>query len=195
MKLVLDVEATGLKETDDILQLATIILNSNDSVFAAYNFYFKTDKKYAEAYIINGLLKEKLANSNYNQDNVKQIMKIILKDVDTLIGYNLMFDLNLIFNKCDDVLINNIYNLNKLDMMKDLDWYKAGFDSKKGFTKHYLRLEESVSKMINSGTDINDMKKEYQQIFNTKDANFHDARWDTYTTYLLYRDYYKKLNL
>lgn len=192
MKIIIDLETTGFKESDDILQISVIKLDDNNKINFIHNNFFKTDKYYPEAYVVHGLLKEELSNSPWKQSDLNNLITVLFNKVDTIIGYNTNFDYGMLFKKSDDFNKNMLKNIQIVDMMRDLNWYKKSYNTKNGRRNNNLRLEEALSEMINKGTDLNQMKEEFKRLFKIQQFNSHDARWDTYVTYVLYRDYYLK---
>lgn len=96
-RIVIDTETTGLDPNEDeILQLSVINVNDGSTI---YNQYFKPEKatSWEQAQAVNGISPEMVANAPCIADEREKINDILCF-ANIIIGYNISFDLNFLFN-------------------------------------------------------------------------------------------------
>ena len=123
--LVFDVETTGLSaEFDEVLQLS--ILAPDGEVLFYQNFCPQYTFVYPDASNVNGLPYEKVKDCPPIYDFIPMIRDILLK-TDTLMGYNVEFDMNFIKK-----LGINLSGYKEIDVIKCFAEYFGDYNEFKG---------------------------------------------------------------
>lgn len=164
-KVVLDLETTGIRENDEIIQLSIINLEGK----ILFNQYIKPTKveNWDEAYKIHKISKELLEDKNNIEVHRKNIQKI-LDNVKYIIGYGVAFDYKLLKRNNFDV-----------DHIKTLDISE--------FFKYLYR------KILNDPKVGRPKLIECSSFYGFKENGFHNSLIDTKATLLAYKGIYKDM--
>lgn len=184
MKLVfLDTE-TNNKSPGQICQLTYIIYNTSPSSplekVRAKNFFFTVDYVAESAYEVHGFNAETLKTLSGNL-TFKDLYKLFKKDLmesDFIIGHNVNFDVSFLRKEFERLGIDfepkNLfcsmnYFKNILKLKNSLGSIKA---PKLSELLNYLKISEE------------NILESTKKLFNSEEAYFHDARFDTTALYL-----------
>jgi DNA polymerase III epsilon subunit-like protein len=165
--IILDTETSGFY--NDILQLAYVICNDEETIIKSVNKFVKDRIPSIDSTKIHGITKEKIKKEGID---FHEIIKELSKDLDTceiIVGHNVQFDLNTIKNDIRTYGIHIVDNkgnnkINIFDSVKIIDTLTLA--------KKKIKLEEL-----------------YFELFNKKFIGAHDALNDVLVT----KDCYFKL--
>lgn len=181
----LDTEATGLDfNNNQILQLSYIICDSKLNIVNSKNFYLDVDAEIEEgASAIHKITKEK--NIELSQGRkFNDVAFEIYWDLNNskVICHNTDFDLSFIkkeFSRLDE-------NLDIKDSFCTMKYYKDVLKIKNAYGYKWPKLEEVIDFLK---LDKKQLLEESKKVFNTNDnIEFHDARLDIYSTYVIYKE-------
>lgn len=183
MYIFLDTETTGLLNTrDQIVQLSYIITDEEFNIVEAKNYFFDVDVEISEeATEVHGIDKEKLIELSGGK-KFKDYAKDILWDFQSakVICHNVQFDTSFLtsaFKMIDkDLNLSNTFctMMNYEDILKLQHSYYGTKWPKLSEVVEFLQL------------NIDDLKMKAMELFG-ETGEFHDARLDVYTTYVIYK--------
>lgn len=160
--IILDTETSDFN--GDILQLAWVILDSNNKIISESNYYIKDRITSKEAFLVHKIGLEKLRKEG--KDFV-QVIKLFIKDlekVSTIIGHNVQYDL-----RC---LLKNLRKYDVYIKIDDLLNYNI-FDS----------FDILCTKKLSGGKSL---EKLHEELFKSNFLDAHDASVDVSNTYKCY---------
>lgn len=190
----LDTETTGLDYNDNqILQLSYIICKPNGEIIKAKNFYLDVDVEIeAGASDTHGITKERIIKLSQGK-KFKDIAAEVFWDLsdNKIICHNANFDIS--FIKEEFSRLNKNLNVSK-DSFCTMEYYTDILKIHNYYGYKWPKLEEVINYLK---IDRNELLKEAKKIFDTNDnIEFHDARLDVYSTYVIYHTMLtKSLNL
>ncbi|NYV27661.1 3'-5' exonuclease [Streptobacillus felis] len=164
-KIVLDLETTGIRENDEIIQLSIIDSDGNNLL----NEYFKPINvtEWEDAYKIHKISREMLYDKPSIEDFREEIQKI-LDMTDYMIGYGIDFDYKL--------LIRHGFNVEHIRKVDISDYFK------------YL-----YRKILNDPKLKRPKLIECSSYYGFKEDDFHNSLTDCYATLLSYKGIYKDM--
>ena len=163
-KIVLDLEATGIRDDDEIMQLS--IMNIDGEII--FNEYFKPQKtEWDEAMKIHGITPEFVKDKKSIED-YRETIQLILDKTEYIVGYGIDFDYTLL--KRQGFKVNHIIKVDISEYFKYL----------------YRKLLDDVNakrpKLI-----------ECASFYGFKEEKFHDSLVDCVATLYCYNNMYKDL--
>ena len=163
-KIVLDIEATGIREDDEIMQLSIMSIDGEE----IFNEYFKPKKEEWEAAMkIHGITPEFVKDKKSIEEYRKEIQSILDK-TEYVIGYGIDFDYNLL--KRQGFKVDHII---KLDISE--------------YFKYLYR------KLLNDVNAKRPKLIECASFYGFKEEKFHDSLVDCLATLYCYNNMYKDL--
>lgn len=164
-KIILDLETTGIREDDEIIQLSIIDLEKE----ILFNEYIKPKviTEWEDAYKIHKISSEMLEDKN-DIDHYREKIQKILDNTEYIIGYGIYFDYKLLKRQGF-----NVDHIKKVDIS---EYFKYLYRKKlKDFNIKRPKLIECAS------------------FYGFKANNYHDSLTDCYATLFSYKSMYKDL--
>ncbi|CAM3162970.1 3'-5' exonuclease [Streptobacillus ratti] len=164
-KIVLDLETTGIRENDEIIQLSIIDTNGEK----LFDEYFKplNVTEWKEAYKIHNISKEMLENKSSIEEYREKIQSI-LDFTDYMIGYGIDFDYKLLQRQGFSV-----EHIKKIDIS---DYFKYIY--RKIFNDPKLKRPKLI---------------ECSSYYEFKDKGFHNSLTDCFATLKSYKGIYRDM--
>lgn len=182
--IIVDVEATGFENSDDITQLSIIEVDNNLQIVDYYNGYFNTDiqisPKVESITGVNNIKLKTLSNGMYLEDSIADFMHMFQKDL-PIIGHNISFDKRMI----EQNLMRTGFSLPQAETLCTMHTLTDVMKLKGKFNKpKYPKLEEAFA-FVSRQTKVSraDYNKYYTDNFE-RPLTAHDAVYDTYLTYV-----------
>jgi hypothetical protein len=158
LKLLLDTETTGFSNNDKVLQLSYIIFN-DIQIIKSFNKLIKIDASIKiNNSFIHGITNERCLKEGIQLVPVLEILLNDLKYCRSIIGHNISFDIR---------MLKNEFKRNNIDYL----------------LLESIQLEDTMSI---HGARIK-LGKLYEDLFNEKIINAHDAYYDVLATYKIYK--------
>ena len=164
-KIILDLETTGIREDDEIIQLSIIDLEGK----TLFNEYIKPQivEEWDDAYKIHKISKEMLEDKK-NIEEYRQKIQKILNNTTYIIGYGIDFDYNLLKRQGF-----NVDHIKKVDI-----------------SEYFKYLYRKILKDINAKRP---KLIECASFYGFKGDNYHDSLTDCMATLYSYKAMYKDL--
>ncbi|WP_064607064.1 3'-5' exonuclease [Streptobacillus moniliformis] len=164
-KIILDLETTGIRENDEIIQLSIIDIKGEK----LFNEYFKPINvtEWEEAYKIHNIGKEMLEDKLTIEEYREKIQNI-LDSTDYMIGYGIDFDYKLLQRQGF-----NVEHIKKVDVS---DYFKYIY--RKIFNDPKLKRPKLI---------------ECSNYYGFKDRGFHNSLTDCFATLVSYKGIYKDM--
>lgn len=178
--LFLDTETTGFKP-GNICQLSYLIIDGNNII--PNNYFFKVNYVEAGAQSVHGLSVGKLEKLSDNM-SFKDKVTLVKKDFDNtnlLVGHNISFDLKFIISEFENAgqYFNYDHVLCTMKYFTNIVKISKG----RGSGYKWPKLYELTNFFKISDKEI---MKATEELFESKNLDYHDARFDTVATYLAY---------
>lgn len=164
-KIILDLETTGIREDDEIIQLSIIDLKGN----VLFDEYIKPSKveEWEDAYKIHKISKDMLEDKHKIEYYRKDIQKI-LDNVEYMIGYGISFDYKL--------LKRQGFNVDRIKKIDISEYFK------------YL-----YRKILKDPKAKRPKLIECSNFYGFKENDFHNSLIDCYATLTCYNGIYKDM--
>lgn len=182
--MIFDTETNGLDANSDILQIAYIIVNTENVIIKKENFYISNRINCYQAFKINGITSEMLNEKGIPFYNAMSIFVSDLNNCNKVIGHNITFDINKINDniKKYDIPIFDIQNNIILNIFNDKEIICT------------LKMYSKYIKNINIERKKNNLNKlsirlcaMFEYFFNYQFDNAHDALSDVIATFECYK--------
>lgn len=184
MKIILDTETTGLDPySNQIAQLSYLIIDNDNNIQAAKNYYFAVDEVDPGASKIHGLTVDKLdelSDGKTFKDYSEEIYKD-LTDADEIICHNTGFDISFITWEFKMLRID----LNLHNTFCTMEYYTDILKTPNYYGYKWPKLEEVVRYL---NIDISSIEANARELFNMENSiGYHDSRVDILYTYEIFK--------
>lgn len=196
--MIFDVETTGLTAHDEIVEFAGFLVDDDLRLKSLYLCYCDTLVSYnPEAVKITGLdrkLVHQLSKGKFFEDYFLQYTELWNKKDLTWVGYNVSFDID----KVKGTLQHNGYqypDFGRKVVALENEHGRYNFDLMQAvanFKNHgrRMKLQQAVTRFCTKSEE--QLKKEFDKIMQFADlqlaGGYHDAVFDAFVTYNLFKD-------
>lgn len=198
-----DVESTGMTNKDEVIQFSGLLFDEKFALKKFFNFYCDTQQTIDPGALkVHGISKEilkKLSDGKTFEDNFFEMLKILEQYPDLCwVSYNIEFDKRLV----NQTLVNN--GLESFDFGKDLPKFIKVLGKSNACLLQGMRmifpgrgghkLYQIVERLPYSKEDI---QKAFAKLAITcnldPELSYHNAAYDVYTSYLVFKYFAPKL--
>ena len=180
--VVVDTETTGFYDTDDVLQIGVMELDSNLNVVSMSEDYFNTNKRIKpEVANITGLNNNILTDKSgglYFEDKIEKYGKYLWSGDYIWIGHNIDFDIRMLNSNLERHGFDSIKDKSRICTMTKYK-KRLNLKTKNGRLKN-PKLGELYDYAVKS---IGKSKRDIDKLYKGKNVA-HDAMYDVFMTYI-----------
>lgn len=196
--LIFDTETTGLTSRDEVIEFAGFLVDEHLKLKTLYLCYCDTLVSYnPQAVKVTGLDRKtihQLSEGRFFEDYFLQYSGLWEQKDLTWVGYNVSFDIE----KIKMTLQNNGYSypdFGRKAVALENDHGRYNFDLMQAIANfknrgRRMKLQQAVSQFCSKSED--QLKKEFDNIMRYANVdiagNYHDAVYDAFVTYCLFKD-------
>ena len=187
--IVIDTETTGFYNTDDIIQIGTIELDSNMNIVKIGEDYFNTDRpissKVSNITGLNNKMLEVKSKGMFFEDKIDKYLKYLTSGEYIIIGHNTKFDVRMLDSNLERAGLGKTNFKNSICTMNKYK-HRVGLKMSNGKLKN-PKLGELFNYALRAG---NVSKGQIDNLFNKmtgQNGKAHEALYDAYMTYISLR--------